>query len=855
MILMEKLFLNGDWELSQEEKDYVIEATVPGCVHTDLMNNDMLDDPYYRDNELQTMWIGETNWDYYRVFEVPEDLLNKDKVLLRCEGLDTLATIYINDEKIAYTDNMFRTYEFDVKSLLTAGENMIKVHFDAPLPYVRKKEEKFQLPAWVGDHRLNGGGYIRKEPCNFGWDWGPKLTTSGIWRDIYLAAFDKARLNDVWIKQDHSQNDVVGLEVIPEIECTGDLSGTENIDLKYTVSLKNKVVAEGQQNIDKFISDKDNSDKDNSEKNGINIEIEDPQLWWPNNMGKQPLYQVRVELIDNTSDNTEENDEIIGEITKRIGLRTLRLEREPDQWGESFRFVVNGKAFFAKGANWIPADTFATRLEREDYYNLLEDVIEVNMNMLRVWGGGIYEDDAFYEICDELGICVWQDFIFACATYPGFDDDFLENVKAEAVDNVKRLRHHPSIALWCGNNELEQGLVGEEWSQEEVTMSWEDYSRIFDHLLPDVVHELDPGRDYWPCSPHSPLGNREDFMNPKWGDAHLWGVWHGKEPFEWYRTCEHRFNSEFGFQSFPEPKTVYGYTEPEDRNITTHVMEHHQRSGIGNTTIMQYMLDWFRLPTSFEDVLWSSQILQGMAIKYAVEHWRRSMPRGMGTLYWQLNDCWPVASWSSIDYHGRWKALHYMARKFYAPLLVSGLEDPEKGTVEIHVTSDKLEDGSGEVSWLLTDTAGAKIDSGSKEVKIPERENICAETVKLEEHLDNYGKRELMLWLELKVGEEIVSRNFVSFARPKHLKLKDPEISVEILSQIEEGIHVQLTAANPALWTWLQVKDASVRFTDNFFHLVPGKPQRVVILPEEEITADEVVEMLQVKSLVDTYKE
>ena len=287
------------------------------------------------------------------------------------------------------------------------------------------------------------------------------------------------------------------------------------------------------------------------------------------------------------------------------------------------------------------------------------------MNMLRVWGGGIYEDDIFYEICDELGLCIWQDFMFACSTYPTFDEKFMDNVKAEAIDNIRRLRHHPCLALWCGNNELEQGQVGEKWT--EWTMSWTDYSKLFDKMLPELVDQLDPQTAYWPCSPHSPNGDRTNFNNPECGDAHLWNVWHKGEPFEWYRTCEHRFNSEFGFQSFSEPTTVYSYTAQEDRNITSWVMEHHQRAGIGNTTIMRYMLSWFKLPVGFENTIWTSQILQGTAIKYACEHWRRSMPRGMGTLYWQLNDNWPVASWSSIDYFGRWKALHYMAAKFFAP--------------------------------------------------------------------------------------------------------------------------------------------------------------------------------------------
>ncbi|UCC18037.1 MAG: glycoside hydrolase family 2 protein, partial [Dehalococcoidales bacterium] len=506
--------------------------------------------------------------------------------------------------------------------------------------------------------------------------------------------------------------------------------------------------------------------------------------------------------------------------------------------------------FFAKGANWIPADTFAPNLTAEDYTRLIKDAAEANMNMLRVWGGGIYEPDLFYDLCDEMGICVWQDFMFACAAYPSFDEEFMDNVHAEVEDNVRRLRHHPSIALWCGNNEIEQGWVGEGW--EGRHMSWEDYSKLFDELIPGVTRELDPDRDYWPCSPHSPYGDRSDFNDIRWGDAHLWDVWHGKQPFEWYRTAMHRFSSEFGFQSFPEPGTVYGYTEPQDRNITSYVMEHHQRSGIGNTTIMTYMLDWFRIPSDFEMTLWTSQVLQGLAMKYAIEHWRRNMPRTMGTLYWQLNDCWPVASWSSIDYHHRWKALHYMAKRFFSPLLVSGVEDAEKGTVEIHVTSDLLEECEGEVSWDLSTVNGEIILRESKPLDIMPGKNIRAHTLNCSKEIKEYGIRNLMVWLNLKVNGEDVSSNFVSFIKPKHLDLVRPEIGLEIKS-VDDKIRVTLTSETPALWVWLEMEGIDARYSDNFFHLWQGHPVTVEIAPEEKISQDEIRKRLKVRSLVDTY--
>lgn len=832
--------LNGRWEVYQVDSgaasppaalpDAPIAATVPGCIHTDLLAAGLIDDPYFRTNELDVLWVGETGWRYTRTFHVAADLLEHDRVLLRANGLDTLATVTVNGVELGKTDNMFRTWEFDVKNVLHAGENSINVAFDPPVPYVRARGQERMLPAWgVGDHKLDGGGWIRKEPCNFGWDWGPMLATSGIWRDLEIIAFDGAHLTDVHIRQQHGDG-VVTLNVAAQVESVA--PGNRAVDV--AVWLEDVRVASGRA----AVSD---------DHAAVTLTITEPQLWWPNNMGAQPLYDVSVTLVDVDAADAE-----LDTAQKRIGLRTLSLVREDDQWGESFYFAANGVPFFAKGANWIPADTFATRLTRADYARLLDDTVAANMNMLRVWGGGLYEQDMFYELCDERGICVWQDFIFACATYPTFDHAWMASVRAEAEDNVRRIRHHACLALWCGNNELEQGLVGDEWTAH--TMSWEDYSRLYDEMLPAVVAALDPDTDYWPCSPHSPRGDRRDFNNPNWGDAHLWSVWHGKQPFEWYRTCDHRFNSEFGFQSFPEPRTVRTYTQAGDRNITSFVMEHHQRSGIGNSTIIHYMLDWFRLPTDFDMTLWLSQILQGMAIKYAVEHWRRAMPRGMGTLYWQLNDCWQVASWSSIDYFGNWKALHYMARDFFAPLLISGLEDLERGTVEIHVTSDLAATVDATVRWVLTDVAGAEIAQRASVVAVKPRADHLVETLALRNWLDEFGTRNMLLWLELEVDGTVVSTNLVNFARPKHLELQEPTI-IAAVTPAAEGFDVVLETDRPSLWTWLELDNTPARYSSNFVHLRPGVPVTVNVRPRTALTQDEFAVQLSVRSLVDTHKE
>jgi beta-mannosidase len=820
------LDLSGEWTVQQYSKQDTLKATVPGTVHTDLLAAGKIPDPYYQDNEDRFQWVGEVNWIYKRTFDIQKEFLGNEQVLLRCEGLDTLAAIKINSKDIARTDNMFRTYEFDVKRALKIGKNTIEVRFDSTIPYIKKRQAEHPVPLSDRPHGVNGGNWVRKEQCNYGWDWGPCLLTCGIWRPIKLIACNIARLKDIYVGQKYNKDGSITLDITAELTAkpVGKYS-TASIILSH----EKQRIAESKTTI----------------RNGkayTSLTIQKPELWWPNDMGKQPLYTVMVNLLDKDSS-------ILDTVVKRIGLRTLHIQRKKDQWGESFQFVVNGVPFFAKGACWIPADTFATHLKYDDYANLINSAAEAHMNMLRVWGGGFYEADTFYDLCDELGICVWQDFMFACATYPTFDDAFMENVRAEFDDNIRRLCHHPSIALWCGNNEMEQGWVGDQWNDRQ--MSWEDYSKLFDKFLPEICQKLDPERDYWPCSPHSPYGDRNDYNNPDWGDAHLWNVWHGKQPFEWYRTALHRFCSEFGFQSFPEPKTVYGYTAPEDRNITSYVMEHHQRSGIGNTTIMTYLLDWFRLPDEFEATLWLSQILQGMAMKYAVEHWRRNMPRTMGTLYWQLNDCWPVASWSSIDYHHRWKALHYMAKQFFAPVLVSGVENIEKSSVAIYINSDLMEPCTGELSWTITDVKGKTILKDKKQVEI-ERGGHQTSVLNLKKYIKDYGVRDLMVWLDLSVNGKNISTNFVTFARPKHLELCPPDIKSTVI--LENGTPVvTLTSKAPALWTWLELADVDARFSDNFFHVRPGKPVRITISTQEPLSLVKIKKNLRIRSLIDTY--
>jgi len=839
---MEVLTLNGNWSYQRSDGNESGTGTVPGDIYHDLLCNDQIPDPFYRDNEESLLWIAESEWSYERNFDVPTELLEHDRVLLRCDGLDTLATLRVNGEVIASTNNMFRFYEFDIKEVLKVGENTIQLTFSSALKYCNEKYREH----WGWDHKASKNMstravFVRKEQCNFGWDWGIKTGTCGIWRDMTLVAFNTARIESVHITQDHTSPGQVTLGVATDLDTTVDAS----LSARVSVAFDGELVAHVEQSFQ-------------GSSKSLTLLIENPQLWWPNNLGEQPLYHVTVEILG--ADGV-----VLDTSVKRIGLRTIRLDRHPDEWGESFQFEVNGHAFFAKGANWIPADAIKPRLTRERYRTLIEDTAAANMNMLRLWGGGIYEDDAFYEACDELGICVWHDFMFGHMGYhPSEDLEYRKNIKAEAIDQVKRLRHHACIALWCGNNEQEQGSVMEVATR-PMFQNWEDYCPVYDVLLRKVVEELHPEIDYWPSSPHTPHGDRSNFNDPTCGDAHLWEVWNKREPFESYRTCEHRFNSEFGFQSLPEPKTVYSFTEPKDRNIASHIMDYHQRS-FGNDRIMEYLLGWFQAPNSFESTLWLSQMVQGLAIKYACEHWRRMMPRGMGTLYWQINDCWPVASWSSIDYYGRWKALHYMAKNFFAPLMVSGVEDVENSTVEIHVTSDLRDPVAGTLKWVVTDVDGNVLEESEREVTAAPCQNCKVETLELSELTEAHEKRGLMVWMELEAPGQPTSRNLAFFAsplkwdevtapRPRLLDLNlEPNVEVAIAPAGDGAFQVTLTTKRPALWVWLELDEIDAKCSDNFFHLRPDVPLTVVVTPASELSADEMTDRLMVRSLVDTYR-
>ena len=827
---MELIDLNGTaWTLHQAGTSNTYPANVPGDVHLDLMSAGAIPDPFYRDNEQKLSWIGETAWGYSRTFNVPEYILEKDSVLLRCRGLDTLAGVRINGKNVGEADNMFRTWEWDVKDVLRPGTNKITIHFRSVIPEIKKLQKKRYFSSGGGPHKIDGGSQIRKEPCNFGWDWGPICVTCGIWRPLHIVACNRARIDSIAVSQKHTRT-----KAVVRADITADIRGrgtplTASVRLVYNGTTAGRDETELKRG-----------------KGTAEITVKNPKLWWPNGMGEQHLYTLETILTDSSGAELDTR-------TRRIGLRTIELVQEDDAWGQSFYFRVNGVPLFAKGGNWIPADVFQPRVNEQVYRDRLESCKDAHMNILRVWGGGIYEEDVFYDICDELGLMVWQDFMFACAAYPAVREEFLTSVKAEAEQNVARLRHHPCIALYCGNNELEQiGYVNER--SEKGRMTWEEYGRLFDKLLPSVVKKHHPEAAYIPSSEYSPCGDRTDTRSPYSGDAHLWNVWHRLEPFEWYRTSFHRFCSEFGFQSFPEPRTVDAYTEEEDRNINSYIMNLHQRSREGNQKIIHYMLSWYRMPTGFENTLWLSQIQQGLAIKYAVEHWLRNMPRCMGSIYWQINDCWPVASWASIDSFGRWKALHYMAKRFYAPFLISGVEDIDKKTVEVHVTGSHPEKAECKASWIVTDAQGSVLVKGSKKATVRPNRSTKAAVIKLKSLVSSYTERDLMVWLFLTVNGKRAGSNFVSLARPRNINLRDPKISMQAKKLKTGEFTVTLEAAFPALWAWIELKGEDIRCSDNFICMLPGRTYRIKVKPGKDLSRKEFIKKLRVRSIYDTYQ-
>lgn len=815
--------LTGDWQFRQAGADEWLPASVPGGVHTDLLALARIPDPFVGDNEKRVQWVAQAAWEYRHPFAAAPELLQQPHLWLVCDGLDTLATVSLNGHEVGRAANMFRQYRWDVKPLLKAGDNELRIVFDSPVGFATAQQAIRPMPGV--SHAIPGGPHLRKAPCHFGWDWGPQLPPIGIWKAIRLEGYAGARLAEVHLSQRHAEGQVT-------VEARVAVQSWEEAPRSAVMRL---VAPDGQVLETSGVVTPDNAST-------LRVNIPTPHIWWPNGYGAQPLYQASVEL--------RQADVVLDQRDYQLGLRTLELRQQPDEWGRSFTFVVNGRPILAKGSNWIPADSFPTRISDEYLEGLIRSAVATHQNMLRVWGGGLYEDERFYDLCDRYGILVWQEFIFSCSIYPLDVPAFLDNVHVEVVENVRRLRHRSSLALWCGNNEMEWGWADWGWNNRPDLQALKTaYDQFFHHTLPAWCAAEDPDHAYWPSSPSSDT----PFENPNGqiqGDAHYWDVWHGRKPFTAYRNQYPRFMSEFGFQALPPLATIRTYADEADWNMTSYIMEMHQKNASGNSLMVGQMLDTFRLPKDFVSLVYLSLALQAEGIRYGVEHWRRHPDRVAGILYWQLNDCWPVASWSSLDYFGRWKALHYAARRFYAPLMLSIEDQPPKQGV--YVSNDLLEPWDGTVRWALETLAGEVLTSGQAPVRVAPQSATQVCELDFSNTLSDDNIRALVFIAELYQGERLITRQTAGFTPIKHLSLAAPAVTADLRCEGDQLI-VELASRSLALLVEVSLTGADVVFSDNYFNLPAGRTTRISCPLPAGWTLDQAREAFGLRSVYDSY--
>jgi beta-mannosidase len=803
--------LNDGFKMRTVGDKEFMNASVPGSVYSDLLKNHKMEDPYYRDNELKALKLMKQDYEYKTNFVASKEMLNSEEIVLHFDGIDTLADIYLNGQHIAYVNNMHRIWEFEVKKYLKNEANELHILFHSPTKFIKEADEKQHIGG--SEDAMKGFPQLRKAHCMFGWDWGPRLPDMGIWRDVLLFGIRSGRIDSVYISQEHKEDNVtLGFQV--DILRTEGKSGTRFNDAD------NKAIRRGF-SYEVAITSPDGREevyKDSPEK----IVVNSPNIWWPNGYGDQPLYSIKIVLMH--------GHENLDTWERRIGLRTMTMNIEKDEYGESFAHEVNGMKIFAMGADYTPEDNILSRVTSDRTYNLLKQCKDANFNVIRVWGGGNYPYDAFWDACDELGLMVWQDFMFACANY-NLTEEFEENIKLEFKDNIKRIRSHPSLALWCGNNEMEMFVDIGLWDTTPKLKS--DYVKMYEYIIPKLLKENDPQTFYWPASPSS--GGGFDKPNDEnRGDVHYWDVWHGNKPFTEYRKFFFRYVSEFGFQSFPALKTVETFTEESDRNIFSYIMEKHQRNNGANGKIMSYMGDTYLYPNDFDTLLYASQLLQADAIRYGVEHFRRNRGRCMGAIYWQLNDCWPVASWSSIDYCGRWKALHYYAKRFFAPLMLSCKEEgiltqdtnvnaepyEIRKSIQLCIANESMHSEKVTVRWALRNNKSEIKKDGICEVVSEKLSSRWLETFNMQEAsiYEDYVSYEMLK------GGEVVSKGTVIFSVPKHFKFIDPKITYKI-----DKDEIIISAKSYARSVQIINENDDMLLEDNYFDM-NGDERRIKIL-------------------------
>jgi beta-mannosidase len=840
---MKVIDLNQDWILSNKKKGISLITSVPSTVFETLIEQNEIGDPFYGLNEQKVRWVYESNWMYEKEFHIDHQFLKNSDILLRFNGLDTFAEIYVNGIFLGRTKNMFKKYDFNGKKVLKNGKNLIKILFRSPTKYAKEqiKIHKDELTTGESSVALPGAPYIRKAQYQFGWDWGPKLPDIGIWKPVELIGYNEMRIESIHIKihfdlglntENLNKNQIFkkiqqsGVKLIILIEIGSDKMNFDPSKYKLRIYLKDKM---GKEILSEIVGISKRDPK-------LKVNLKNAHLWWTHDLGDPYLYTLKVILLV--------GKEVIDRKEQKIGLRDVQLIRNKDKWGESFYFQLNGIPLFAKGANWIPIDSFIPRGKKLGLYERnIKDAKASNMNMIRVWGGGIYEDDVFYDLCDKMGLLVWQDFPFACAIYP-YHRKFIENVKLEAIHNIKRLRNHPSLALWCGNNEIEYLwrilLINSDIKDSEKKYQ-KGYVKLFENILPRLVEKYDPKRPYWPSSPSNGFCNENlgkiNSNSPKKGDSHYWGVWHGGKSFSSYRRFNSRFMSEFGFESFPSIRTIRSFCPSEDFEVNSEIMENHQKNPDGNDKILKYMKKRFNIPESFRKKIILSQITQAEAIEYGVKHWRskRKDFHCMGSFYWQLNDCWPVVSWSSIDYFGRWKALHYIAKRFYKNII--GCVFEKRGTIKLYIINDTLDSAELLFKYDIVNTKGEPIIQKTLDTKVSPTSSKLVEKETIEA-LNIQKKNTILLYKVIhKNKKSVIDFGYHLFENPKEYDLYDPKLDISVKSFKQDIKTLQLKfiirSKRVSLFTFIYSDFVDFIASDNYFSMESNEVKFILITIEK----------------------
>jgi beta-mannosidase len=788
----QKVELNSSWVFSRKDNPEWLPASVPGTVHTDLLNNGTISNPFYGCNEYELQWVGEKDWIYKTTFNVDSATFLNPKIFLIFEGIDTYADVFLNGKELLHANNMHRKWEAECREILKANDNILEVHFQSAL-------NKFFEDSIALGYPLPGGRWVlaRKAAYHFGWDWGPRFITAGIYKPVYLEVRNCFKAIDIHLFTKDISNDKALLSVTTHIlSDIEDKASIKVIDKKNSKVLIKQVIpiARGQNDF------------------SIDFTINNPQLWWCNGLGEPNVYDLIVKV------ETEKDYCYTKEIP--FGIRTLQTIMEDDEHGKSLYVMLNGVPVFMKGANYIPQHSFVSEVTDQQYQDIIKMAVESNMNMLRVWGGGVYEKDIFYELCNRNGILVWQDFMFACAMYPG-NDEFVENVKQEAIYQVKRLRNYSNIALWCGNNEIDEGWHNWGWqkvhsiSQKDSATIWEGYKRVFHGVLPEVVSTYDPQRFYLHTSPLHGWGREESMMA---GSSHYWGVWWGVQPFEMYLEKVPRFMSEYGFQAMPTISTVREFQSEDDDFIFSESLKCHQKHLTGYETISTYLERENLYPESLQDFIYQSQLIQAKGIGLAIEAHRRAKPRCMGTLYWQLNDCWPVVSWSGTDAYGNWKALQYKARKLYDDIMVSIID--YKDVLEIFVVSDRQSETQGSIEINLIDFSGNRTNVISSELTLAANTSQGVFSKKSSELFAEINTKTTLIECIFRTKDKKLYANEKFIEPYGNLHLPSVEISTRI-EPVTNGFNIHLKANAFAAHVQLYLTENHAWFNDNFFHLFP----------------------------------